>query len=273
MLVPLLRIAVLECDTPLTGTAAKYGGYGGVFKALLSAGADGLNHPKISSKHGLVLTNWDVVEAQEYPDLDEIDAVLITGSRYNSFDDTPWIVKLVEFTQRVLAQERVRIIGVCFGHQIVGRAMGVEVGRSSGGWEVSVTAIDLTKRGQEIFGRPALVRTHTHTYIHTQCAHRALTTTQALHQMHRDAVFEYPPGVEELAYTRGCKVQGMYVAKRLMTVQGHPEFNEEIVSELLRARHEIGIFDDEVFADAMGRVDKYQDGVLVAQAFLRFLLE
>src|ERR1700728_3544235 len=171
MHLPLLRIAILECDTPLTSTRAKYGGYGGVFKALLSAGADALNHPNLSSKHGLSLTNWDVVEAQEYPQLDEIDAMLITGSRYNSFDDTPWIIKLVEFTKQVLAQERVRIIGVCFGHQIVGRAMGVKVGRSPGGWEASVTAIDLTKRGQEIFGRPALVRplTYVNPAIYTNC--------------------------------------------------------------------------------------------------------
>jgi GMP synthase-like glutamine amidotransferase len=155
---PPLRIAILECDTPLTNTRAKYGGYGGVFKALLSAGADALGSPALSSKHGLELTTWDVFEAQNYPSLDDIDAILLSGSRYNSFDDTPWIVKLVEFTKQVLAQERVRIIGVCFGHQIVGRAMDVKVDRSPAGWEASVTAIDLTKRGQEIFGRPAIVR-------------------------------------------------------------------------------------------------------------------
>jgi GMP synthase-like glutamine amidotransferase len=153
-----LRIAMLECDTPLTSTRAKYGGYGGVFAALLSAAADALGSANLSSKHGLDLTTWDVVDAQNYPCLDDIDAILLTGSRYNSFDDTPWIVKLVDFTKKVLAQERVRIIGVCFGHQIVGRAMGVKVDRSPAGWEASVTAIDLTKRGQEIFGRPAIVR-------------------------------------------------------------------------------------------------------------------
>ena len=91
--------------------------------------------------------------------------------------------------------------------------------------------------------------------------------------MHRDAVFEYPPGVEQLAYTQGCNVQGMYIAKKLFTVQGHPEFNEEIVTEILEKRHELGVFDDETFEDAMSRVDKHQDGVVVAQAFLRFLLE
>lgn len=92
-----------------------------------------------------------------YPSLEDIDAILITGSKFNAFDNDPWIVKLVEFVQVILKQRRVRIIGVCFGHQIVGRAMGVKVLRSEEGWEASITAIDLTKRGQEIFGRPALV--------------------------------------------------------------------------------------------------------------------
>ena len=91
--------------------------------------------------------------------------------------------------------------------------------------------------------------------------------------MHRDIVYNYPEGTEELAYTDKCAVQGMYIPNRLITVQGHPEFTEEIVRELLIARHGSGIFNDEMFEDAMCRVDKYHDGVVVAQAFLRFLLE
>ena len=91
--------------------------------------------------------------------------------------------------------------------------------------------------------------------------------------MHRDIVYTYPEGTEELAYTTKCNVQSMYINKRLFTVQGHPEFTEEIMRELLTVRHGAGIFDDEHFENAMGRVDKYQDGVLVAKAFLKFLLE
>lgn len=86
-------------------------------------------------------------------------------------------------------------------------------------------------------------------------------------------MYNYPEGTEELAYTDKCAVQGMYISKRLITVQGHPEFNEEIVRELLTARHASGVFDVETFDDGIGRVDKYQDGVVVAAAFLRFLLE
>jgi GMP synthase-like glutamine amidotransferase len=152
-----LRIAILETDTPVESIRAKYGGYGSIFKALLQAGADKLKFEGLSSTSGLEISSFDVVSAQEYPNIEDVDGILITGSKYNSFDNDPWIVKLVGFTQEVLRQRRVRLIGVCFGHQIIGRAMGVKVDRSDKGWETSVTAIDLTKRGQEIFGRASLV--------------------------------------------------------------------------------------------------------------------
>ncbi|KAH6676519.1 class I glutamine amidotransferase-like protein [Halenospora varia] len=248
---PPLRVAILECDTPVDNVKAKYGGYGNIFTALLHAGADALKYPGLSSSSGLELSAFDVVTKQEYPELDNIDAILMTGSKHNSFEDDLWILKLVEFTKSVLAQKRVRIIGVCFGHQIVGRAMGMKVGRSDKGWEISVTALDLTKKGQEIFGKTAL----------------------SLPQMHRDIVYEYPEGVENLAGNEKCAVQAMYIPKRLITVQGHPEFNIEIQKEIFKVRHGLGIFDDAMYKDAMDRVDKYHDGVVVSQAFLRFLLD
>lgn len=83
------------------------------------------------------------------------DFTFCTG--YDSFTSPPWIVKLVEFTQKVLAQDRVRIIGVCFGHQIVARAMGVEVGRNKDGWEATVSDVQLTEKGKHIFGVETLV--------------------------------------------------------------------------------------------------------------------
>lgn len=79
---------------------------------------------------------------------------------YDSF--TPglnnWIVKLVDFTKRMLQnQSRVRIMAVCFGHQIVGRAYGVMPERNDSGWEVSVTPVALTERGKQVFGQDSLV--------------------------------------------------------------------------------------------------------------------
>ena len=77
-----LRIAVLECDTPLAQTKAKYGGYGGVFEALLRSSARALNQPdRIHPESGFEITKWDVVNDEDkYPDLKDIDVILITGS-------------------------------------------------------------------------------------------------------------------------------------------------------------------------------------------------
>ena len=100
----------------------------------------------------LAITAHDVVaDPTAYPSLDDVDAVLITGSKHNAFENDPWILALVEFTKKVLATDRIRTVGVCFGHQICARAMGLPVGRSDKGWEVSVTEVDLSEEGKEFF--------------------------------------------------------------------------------------------------------------------------
>ena len=75
---PPIRIAVLECDTPLPQTREKYGGYGDVFIELLHSAADAIPMPR----EDLNISKWDVVnKAGQYPALDDIDAILMTGSR------------------------------------------------------------------------------------------------------------------------------------------------------------------------------------------------
>ena len=91
--------------------------------------------------------------------------------------------------------------------------------------------------------------------------------------MHRDAVYECPEGVEKLGGSPRCLTQGMYAKGKFISVQGHPEFTQQIVSEIVENRHEQGIFTDEMYEDAMARVGAAHDGVTVAAAFLRFLLE
>jgi hypothetical protein len=172
---PPFRIAILECDTPLDNTNSKYEGYGGVFKRLLKASAVALGG--INPDTDLIISKFDIVDGTEYPNLEEVDAILLTGSsawllflfaetfltqlmseEHDSFADEPWIHTLVEFTQKAYAHDRVRIIGICFGHQIIGRALGAPVGRSDIGWEISVCDMDLTEKGKELFGTEKLVR-------------------------------------------------------------------------------------------------------------------
>ena len=76
---PPVRIAVLECDTPLPNTKAQHQGYGGVFEALLKAGARASS--VIDPDAGLDITKYQIeANPDNYPDLDAVDAILITGS-------------------------------------------------------------------------------------------------------------------------------------------------------------------------------------------------
>jgi GMP synthase-like glutamine amidotransferase len=79
----------------------------------------------------------------------------LTG--HDSFADTPWINTLVEYVTMVLTETDVRVIGVCFGHQIVGRALKAGVGRNPDGWEAAVNDVQLTEKGKEVFGTDKIV--------------------------------------------------------------------------------------------------------------------
>ncbi|MCJ1463490.1 hypothetical protein MMC07_002098 [Pseudocyphellaria aurata] len=279
-----LRIAILEADDVLD----QYGRYGGLYTSLLQAAAGSLGWPH----DRLDISAWDVVNAKEgnvwgYPRLDDVDAVLISGSSesrwdvldfredpeanfgswvvetrhmlwVDAYEDHDWILRLVEFTKEVLAQTRVRLIGVCFGHQITGRALGAPVARSEKGYELSVIKLNLTAKGKEIFdGKDVL----------------------SIMSMHRDIIVDNAGTVgplqdlEPLAFTSHTENQSMYQARRLITVQGHPEFNQEIVCELLKTRRRQNLYSQETFESAMERSGNVQEGLVVGRAFLRFLVE
>ncbi|KAL6796665.1 class I glutamine amidotransferase-like protein [Trichoderma afarasin] len=244
-----LRLLILEADTPQPITNAKYGGYRGVFTALLTAAAESMVPPRQLSDVATITAHNIVEDMQSYPPLDDVDAVLITGSRHTAYEDDPWILKLVEYARQAIDTGRIKVVGVCFGHQIIGRAMGARLGRSDKGWEVAVTEVDLTDKGKAIFQLDKM----------------------RIHQMHRDVVLEFPKGAVPLGGNDMCPVQAMYSPGRYISVQGHPEFTGDIVTEVLTNRHKAGIFSDDMFDDGMKRTPIEHDGVAIAKAFLNFM--
>jgi GMP synthase-like glutamine amidotransferase len=197
----------------------------------------------------------------------ELAASLTFASEHNSFDNDPWILKLVEFTKKVLDQDRVRIIGVCYGHQIIGRALGMKVGRGDNGWETSVCSVKLSKKGEELFKKDTLVN------ISSSIAYRTANVLQSIHQMHRDIVYGFPEGVTSLGSSPVCENQGMYSKGRLITIQGHPEFTEGIMRDVLQVRKDQGLWPIEYWRIGMDKAADHHDGVAIGAAFLSFLLD
>ena len=75
-----IRIATLGCDTPLPKTRTRYPGYGDIFEALLRAGARSAKLTDADA--GLIFSHYQIQEnPDDYPNPDDIDAILITGSR------------------------------------------------------------------------------------------------------------------------------------------------------------------------------------------------
>lgn len=95
----------------------------------------------------------------------------------SAYENVEWINKLVSYVTRIAtSRPDIKIIGtlrlphnndsillyqytlgICFGHQIVARALGGECVPNSGKWEAGMTEIDLTDLGKQLFGADKLV--------------------------------------------------------------------------------------------------------------------
>ncbi|KAK7050442.1 glutamine amidotransferase type-1 domain-containing protein [Favolaschia claudopus] len=256
-------IALLACDTLMPSVVEEHGDYDVLFPTLLHSAGKQLGIDDIASK--CKLDYYDVVKKMEYPtdeQLDAYDGILITGSKASAYEDIEWINKLVEFTAHVVTEKpKLKIVGICFGHQIVARALGGRCVKNGGKWEVGPTAVALTILGKEVFG----------------------VDTLYIEEMHQDHVPEVPPTFHLLGSTVVSMNQGMvrFDSSRepqspvalsdihIFTVQGHPEFNEPILTKLVAARKAQGIIDAATAADATERAYWQNDGVgVVGKAIL-----
>ena len=111
-----MNIAILETGKPPAELIPSFGRYPEMLERLI----------------GIEARTYEV-EAGELPaDAGAHDAYLITGSPAGVYDDLPWIPKLEAFLG--LAKGRAKLVGICFGHQIMAQAFGGHVEKSSKGW-------------------------------------------------------------------------------------------------------------------------------------------
>ncbi|TRM66505.1 class I glutamine amidotransferase-like protein [Schizophyllum amplum] len=238
------RLALLKCATPIPSVQRENGDYLQMFRELLR---NALPRPDLDFQ----LDGFDVVHNMEYPLADTMDVysgVLISGSAASAYDDKEWINKLVGWVKWLAeAKPNIKIFGICFGHQIVARALGGTC-EPNGQWEVGPTVVSLTDAGKAVFGKDSLY----------------------LQQMHRDHVPDVVPGFELLGSTPICRNHGMVKyadadphSIHILTMQGHPEFTAQIVDKIIDARVQGGILDARTAQDYATRRAWTNDGVTV----------
>lgn len=149
-----------------------------------------------------------------------VDGVMISGSPRDAWNDDPVNLKLCDLVR--LCQERgVPLLGVCYGHQVLGRALGGVVARHPQGVEVGNTAVELTPSGQA-----------------SPLFHGMPPRFEVL-SSHFDAVLETPPGGELLVRGEFTLNQAFHWNKLLYGVQFHPESDPDVMRYIWSVRRDI----------------------------------
>ncbi|MEY4695625.1 MAG: hypothetical protein RIT14_53 [Pseudomonadota bacterium] len=204
-----MLIGILQTGLAPEALAPEMGDYPDMFARLL----DG---------HGFTFRTWRVVDGEFPASVHDADGWLITGSRHGAYEDHPWIPPLEAFIRKAY-DERVPLVGICFGHQIVAQAMGGVVQRYDGGWSVGPTDYDFDGE------------------------------TLTLNAWHRDQVVQKPEKAKVIASNDFCANAALLYDDRALTVQAHPEFRPEFVDGLMKTRGK-GLVPDDLMAKATERL-------------------
>ncbi|WP_103035654.1 glutamine amidotransferase-related protein [Castellaniella caeni] len=201
-----MKIGLLQCDDVAPALIERHGNYPDMIQALLRA-VDPRTEFQVFACH-----------QGQMPDRTEgFDGWITTGSKCGANDDADWIEYLATFI-RTLAQARRPLVGICFGHQLMAKALGGQVERSPLGWGLG--AYTTTIEQQEPWMSPWE------------------SDQLQLLASHQDQVAELPPQGRVLARNGFCPIYMMQVGDTCLGLQGHPEFTRAYLEDLVLLRQD-----------------------------------
>ena len=223
-----MKLAILETGTPPELLIAEFGRYPDMFRGLL----------------GLAAPSFDVA-AGEYPArAEEYDAYLLTGSPAGVYDTLPWLAPLADFLKR--AKGKAKLVGICFGHQIMAQALGGHAEKSTKGWGVGLMTYPIVRREPWMDEAP-------------------LVCVPASHQ---DQVVLQPPGTHVIASSLFTPYAALAWADgSAISFQFHPEFSPEYAKALIEHRYDRAPDPDAAIAS----LDAPNDNARVGDWIRRFL--
>ena len=233
-----MRIGILNTDTLKTEFDTKYGQYPVMFSNVL-----------LQAEPNLQIRTYEV-QFGDYPAaLDECDAYLITGSKVSAYDDIAWIHELKNFI-RSIHQHQKKLIGICFGHQLIAAALGGSVERSKEGWHVGIHSAML-KQNSVLFG--------------------SAEKEFDLIYNHQDQVVTMPRDSILHASCRNCPIAMLSIGNHILSFQGHIEFEIAYAKDLLNMRR--SILGEDIYLNAYESLNAKSMDTRVIDWILKFLIK
>lgn len=232
-----MKLCILDNDILEDQLAQDYTSFATLFTRLFArAGAHHWQIEVFSTPRG------------QYPaSFERYDAVLLTGSRADSFSCEPWVVELRHQVTQLL-QARKKLVGVCFGHQLIAMCLGAPVGRAPQGWGTGRMTYD---------------------WHRSDLPHCGERTQIALLASHQDQVHALPPGATLVASSDFCPVAAFTVDDHVFCIQPHPEFEADISADLIhKRRHLLG---EAQYRASLESLAHGHEGVHIARVLVAFL--
>ncbi len=160
--------------------------------------------------NGFEFINYDILNDELPQSPSMADGWLITGSKYSAYEDHSWIKPLENFIKNSY-DNNIPMVGICFGHQIIAKALGGKVEKWKNGWSVGATEYKLINSDKIL----------------------------CQNAMHQDQVTVIPDGATVIATSSFCKYAAMSYGKKALTWQCHPEFSSEFMKDLIISRQDI----------------------------------
>ncbi|RXJ74099.1 GMP synthase [Veronia nyctiphanis] len=202
-----MRIGLLLCDDVAPELQVTHQNYPEMFSALLTR-----LEPSVE------LVTYRVMEGQYPSTIDDCDAYIISGSKFGVNDDIDWIHTFETFVWQLFAANK-PAAGICFGHQMMAKALGGEVVKSEKGWGVGVIQVERKS-------------SHPFDWLNDGTS----PDTYSLVVSHQDQVIEVPENAVVLFGNDFCPVAMFHVADTFLAVQGHPEFSPAYSAALMERR-------------------------------------
>ena len=229
-------IGILQADDLTDEVVQRYGRYAAMFEKLLSS-AD----PKLEFQ------TYQVTQL-EYPQhINECDVYLITGSKSSCYEDTQWIHRLKQFVVDCHEQEK-KLLGICFGHQLIAHALGGMVQKYDRGWGVGIATSKITHQP--------------HWLTPEQQEFNLLVS-------HQDQVTRLPPEASLVAGNEFCPIASYRVNHSILTFQGHPEFTHDYVHYIMTQRRQL--IGEQAYQQGMESLQQNEDNELVAKWIVNFI--